>query len=159
MAKVKPKDVPKEERLEMIGEFFDVVVGLKTKKEVIDFFVGMMTPSEALMFARRMQIAKYLLKDCSYDYITDSLGVGKGTVSQVDKWLFERDGAYKNILEKYLSQQKTKGSENKFIKKNNSKKVSPKNNNINEQKKVVGLDRYPGHLLAKQLLGLDYFSN
>ena len=141
MAKIKPKDIPKQNRHKIIGEFFDVVVNLKSKKEVIDFFVGMMTPSEALMFARRMQIAKMLIKGEIYDVIKKELGVGKSTISQVDKWLFERDEAYKKVLKKYLI--------NKKIKYIRTKKT--------KEKKLRGLDRYPGHLLAKQILGLDYF--
>ncbi len=76
-----------------------------------------------------------LIDEEIYNSITETLGVGKGTVSQVDKWLFERDGAYKKILERYLLDKKSK------------------------PRKLKGIDRYPGHLLAKQLLGLDYFSN
>ncbi len=146
MAKIKPKDIPKEKRHKMIGEFFDVVVGLNSKKDVLDFFVGMMTPSEALMFARRMQIAKMLIKEETYDSIKRELGTGKSTISQVDKWLFERNGAYKKILEKYLEQDEISQKKNK-VKKTNGRKG------------MFNLDKHPGHLLAKQLLGLDYFSN
>lgn len=140
MAKIKPYKISKKERQQIIGEFFDVVVKLKTKKEVIDFFVGTMTPSEALMFARRMQIAKLILKEGTYDSIRKELGVGYSTINQVDKWLLKRDESYRKVLEKYLPNDL------------NRKRKNPAHEGIKKK-----LDRYPGHKLAKQLLGLDYF--
>lgn len=132
MAKVKPQNIPKKEREQVIGEFVNVVSHLKSEQEVIDFFVGMMTASEALMFARRMQVARRLLEEYTYDDITREMHVGKSTIAEVDRWLFERDGAYRKILEKQIKR-------------------------IKRQKKLKrheGLDRYPGHRLLKTLLGI-----
>ncbi|NLC31436.1 MAG: hypothetical protein GX765_05305, partial [Candidatus Moranbacteria bacterium] len=55
MGKVQTKNIDKNERYKIIGDFYEIVTNLRTKNEVIGFFMGLLTPSEALMFARRIQ--------------------------------------------------------------------------------------------------------
>ncbi len=40
MAKIRPYKIDREERFEMIGSFYQIVTGLKNKKDVAGFFYG-----------------------------------------------------------------------------------------------------------------------
>ncbi|MCX6763851.1 MAG: YerC/YecD family TrpR-related protein [Candidatus Moranbacteria bacterium] len=97
MPKVKVHLVDKKERYKIIGELFEIICNLRTKQEVIDFLVGLLTSSEALMIARRLQIAKMLIDESSYDYIRKKLKVSHQTIAAVEKWL-EWDDEKKRII-------------------------------------------------------------
>ena len=73
MGKVKYYSINPRERFRIIGEFFEIIAGLRVKKEVVAFLVGLLTPSEALMLARRIQIAKMLLEEKNYENIRKKL--------------------------------------------------------------------------------------
>jgi uncharacterized protein YerC len=87
MPKVKVYNVDSNERYRIIGELFELVANLKTKKEVIDFLIGLFTRSETLMIARRIQIAKMLAEDESYETIRKKLKVSYQTIASVEHWL------------------------------------------------------------------------
>ena len=134
MAKVKVYSIPKKERYQLIGEFFDIVAQLKTKQEIIDFFIGVLTPSESLMMARRIQVAKLLVEDESYAKVKEKMKVSPKTIQNVYHWLNERDEAYKKLILKYLKTSKKK-----------KKRVTYYESE---------LDKYPQHRLMKKILGL-----
>ena len=87
MPKVKVHSVNKNERYRIIGELFELIVNLRTKKEVIDFLIGLFTASEILMIARRIQIAKMLADEASYERIRIKLKVSYATIATVEHWL------------------------------------------------------------------------
>lgn len=87
MAKVKPYEINKKEKNQVINDLFDSIDKLKTKKEIVKFFLGLFTSSEALMLARRIQIAQLLLEGESYDYIMRKLKVSSHTIHRTDQWL------------------------------------------------------------------------
>ena len=74
MAKVRVYDVDRESRYRMVGEFLLAVSKLRTKKDAVSFLVGLLTSSELLMVARRIQIAKLILKNKNYPEIRDEGG-------------------------------------------------------------------------------------
>lgn len=138
MPKVKTYEIDKREKYRIIGEFFDVIAELNSKKEVIDFFIGLLTPSESLMMARRIQIAKMLLEEANYEQISKKLRVGFETINKTDKWLHSGNDDYDNWISKHIS---------------NSDKS--KNKRGNERDRYASLlDRYPGHRLLRDLFGL-----
>lgn len=112
MSKVKVHLVDKKERYRIIEELFEVITNLRTKKEVIDFLVGLLTSSEALMIARRLQIAKMLADEESYDYIQKKLRVSHQTIATVEKWLQNDDSKKKTIIKKLREIKKSAGEKN-----------------------------------------------
>jgi len=130
MAKVRINAVNQDEKYKIVGEFYDIVAGLKTKNEIIKFFVGIFTPSESLMIARRIQIAKLLLEGHNYEVIRKKLKVGFHTITQTHNWL-NKDEEYHRWIEKCFKNKK-------FI-------IVSKNYATNQ------LDKYPGHRLLKEL--------
>lgn len=139
MAKVQTHRIDKKERYEMIGDFYDIVTNLKTKNDVIGFFMGLLTPSEALMFARRIQIATMLLEDKSYADIQKKLKVGTSTIATVHQWLHSDNEQFKKHITAHIQ------------KKQNSNK-KPRKNSIQSHNSF--LDKYPQHKMWKNLFGL-----
>jgi len=78
----------KRDRESVVYGFIDLVTNLKTKTETVDFLLGILTPSEALMLSRRLQIAERLLQEgTTVESIRQELGVGIRTIYGVDRWL------------------------------------------------------------------------
>lgn len=91
MAKIKPHQIDAKQKYIAINNLFEVISVLKTKKEIVDFFLGLFSPSESLMLARRIQIAKMLFEDANYEDIRKALGVGNNTIQKTDQWLHGGD--------------------------------------------------------------------
>ncbi|PIP28248.1 MAG: hypothetical protein COX29_02215 [Candidatus Moranbacteria bacterium CG23_combo_of_CG06-09_8_20_14_all_35_22] len=134
MAKVKVYSIDKKEKVYIIDELFEVLSGLKTKQEIIDFLMDLLTPSEVLMVGRRIQIAKMLVAEESYEIIQKKLRVSHMTISKVEHWLKEDENKSKFISSKIR----------RIIKNKLSEKEKTKNRN--------GLNRYAHHRLLKNLL-------
>lgn len=141
MPKVKVYSVSKEERYKIIGEFFDIVTQLKNKSEVTNFLIGLLTHSESLMMARRIQIAKLIIEGNGYEEIRSKLGVSHQTIGRIDKWLHQNEGAYKEILRKYL-------------KKMEREKDKRKGKSGSHYSPGSLLNRYPQHKFLKDLLDI-----
>ncbi len=142
MPKVKVSSIPKKERMKVVGDFFDVVHGLKTKSDTIDFLVGLLTSSESLMLARRIQVARQLIKGKTYDEIRKKIKVSYQTINGVEQWMNARDGAYKKILLKWMKREQ--------------EKIQRTTRGSKSSRRSYGnlLDRYPQHRFLKDLLGL-----
>jgi len=138
MAKVRIYDVCDEERHELIGNFLESVISLKDRQDVIDFFVGLLTPSELLMISRRIKIAQEILEESSYFDIQEKLGVGSLTVAKTEKWLRKGDEKRQKRIIKAL--QSAKEISNK------------KNKNKDRVASYDPLDKYAYHRFTKELL-------
>ncbi len=119
----------KNEKYKIIGNFFEIVSGLKNKKEVVDFFLGLLTPSEVLMAARRIQIAQMLLEEGNYEIIRKRLKVSNQTITKTDRWL-HRDEDYNRWLKTKLKTREEKRKEIKDV-----------------------LDKYPQYRFLRNILG------
>ncbi|SRR6266567_2869564 len=91
MAKIKPHQIDAKQKYIAIDNLFEVISALKTKKQIVDFFLGLFSPSESLMLARRIQIARMLLDGANYEKIRKDLGVGNSTIQKTDSWLHGGD--------------------------------------------------------------------
>ncbi len=103
MSKVKPHMIDPNEKFQAIDSLFEVISKLKTKQEIVDFFLGLFTASESLMMARRIQIARMLLNEKSYDEIMKKLRVSSQTINATDKWLHKGDEKYTAWLKSRVS--------------------------------------------------------
>ena len=135
MAKVKVSSVSSREKYAIVGEFFEIISVLDSKKEIIDFLVGLLTSSETLMMARRIQIAKMLIGKESYETIREELGVSNQTITKTDNWLNGRSEDYRDWIAKCF------------------KKAEKRIENSQKRKYSRSLlDRYPQHRILKKLL-------
>lgn len=89
MGKVSVYKIDKKEKEKVVDELFEVISELRSKKEVFNFLVGLLTDSETLMIGRRIQIAKMLLDGKSYNQIARKLKVSHMTTGKVERWINE----------------------------------------------------------------------
>lgn len=86
---------PRSEREKLLAKAF---ASLKTEQEVLDFLRDLLTPAEFEEFANRIEIARLLLKDNSYQEIAKEVGTSTTTVTRVAQWLFSGSGGYATVL-------------------------------------------------------------
>lgn len=106
MAKVRTDKINPREKYYVIGKFFDIVSDLGSKREVIDFLIGTLTPSEILMVARRIHIAKMIVGGESYEEIRKQLSVGYQNIASVQRLLQKKNSGYKKQIENQLQKEK-----------------------------------------------------
>ncbi|MFN7088390.1 MAG: YerC/YecD family TrpR-related protein, partial [Candidatus Paceibacteria bacterium] len=87
MPRVQPKSLSQEERTNLLDEFWTMIALLESRDEVKNFFKDLLSETEAIMLARRIQIAKLLLEVISYDEIRQRLKTSETTIAQVHRWL------------------------------------------------------------------------
>ncbi len=137
MSRVQTQEIDRQKRYEIIGDFYEIIANLDSKKEVVGFFMGLLTPGEAVMFARRIQIAKLLLKGETYEDVRKKLSVGLTTVSNVAQWLYGENKEFRDQINAHTRKKKIK---------------KEKDENFMLEK---WLDKYPEHKIMKKLLGID----
>lgn len=99
-------DLPKQKRIQMIGEFYDVINSLKNRSEVRLFFKSLLTPEEIATFMRRIEIAVLLSAKYNYEDIAEILGVGNDKISNVQRALQQDDNGYKIIIKRLIENRK-----------------------------------------------------
>jgi TrpR-related protein YerC/YecD len=114
MSKVKTYSVAKKEKDKITDGLFEAISGLKSKKEVFAFMLGLLTESEILMIGRRIQIAKLLADGESFNNIREKLKASFLTISKVEKWVNEEN---KNdlIIDKIGKRKETKSKNSGYI--------------------------------------------
>lgn len=99
--KVKYHNLSEFEKKKYLGEFYSMVASLRNRDEVKKFFKDLLTLSEVVMISRRIQVAKLLLEGKSYEEIRKDLKVGFANICQVEKWLYNGFGGYKEVISRY----------------------------------------------------------
>ncbi|MEK7080399.1 MAG: YerC/YecD family TrpR-related protein [Patescibacteria group bacterium] len=133
-------EMPKDKRIQMIGEFYDTISSLKDRNEVRLFFKSLLTADEIATLMRRIEIAVLLSAKLTYDEIIKMLGVGKTKVANVHKNLLQDDSGYKIVVKRLIENRKRRL---RRIKKENKGSLSP----MDDVKK-----KYPGYFLLQNLL-------
>ena len=94
--------LPKENRIQMIGEFYDMIDSLKDRNEVRLFIKSLLSADEIASLMRRIEIAVLLAGDFRYDQIIKFLKVGRDKISAVQKNLLQDDSGYKIIVKRLI---------------------------------------------------------
>lgn len=102
MPKVIPSKLPASETNKMLNLLYIKIAALKTKAEVANFLSDLLTESEKIMILRRLQIAKLLLEDCTYQEVRNKLGVGIDTIKNIRHKLEKGQGGYINFIKKIV---------------------------------------------------------
>lgn len=98
MPRIQPRTLSLENRKKLLDELWTMIALLETRDEVKNFFKDLLSETEAIMLARRIQIAKQLLCGAGYEEIRRKLGAGEATIAQVHRWLQSGFGGYRNLL-------------------------------------------------------------
>ncbi len=99
-------DLPKQKRIQMIGEFYDVIDSLKDRTEVRLFFKSLLTADEIATLMRRIETAVLLSANLKYEKIIELLGVSNNKISTVHKNLLQDDSGYKIIIKRLIENRK-----------------------------------------------------
>lgn len=100
--------LPKEKRIQMIGEFYDMIDSLKDRNEVRFFFKSLLSADEIANLMRRIEIAVLLSGNFKYDEIIKTLKVGRDKISNVQKNLIQDDSGYKIIAKRLIENRKNR---------------------------------------------------
>jgi len=133
-------EMPKNKRIQMIGEFYDTIAHLKDRSEVRLFFKSLLSADEIATLMRRIEIAVLLSAKFTYDEIADLIGAGKSKITSVRKNLLQDDSGYKIIIKKLIEDRKKRLIK---IKKESNKSLSPL---------AAAKRKYPGYFLLDNLL-------
>ncbi len=123
MTKVSKKQINQERFADYINNLWSCFVLFNSKEDVRLLFRDLFTHTEYKMFAKRLEIARRLLKEENYRDIQEELAVTSHTISRVAQILEEKGEGYRKankelgaLEEKYYKKQKdkTKNLENPF---------------------------------------------
>lgn len=106
--KVRYSELSEFQRKKYLGEFYSMIAMLRGRDEVKKFFKDLLTLSEVVMISRRIQIAKLLLEGDTYEDIRQNLKVSAATIAQVEKWVNNGFGGYKDVIKRYKKKQPLK---------------------------------------------------
>ena len=98
MPRVQPKTISKEDKRQLLNEFWDLVELARTRRDIENFFRDLLSETEAVMLARRVRIAKMLLDERTYDDIRKTMNTSYVTIASVHRWLQGRNEGYMAIL-------------------------------------------------------------
>lgn len=99
--KVKYSQLSEFQKKKYLGEFYDMVSLLQSRDEAKRFFKDLLTLSEVVMISRRIQIAKMLIAGRTYEEIQKSLKTATATITQVERWLNNGFGGYKEVIKRH----------------------------------------------------------
>lgn len=98
MSRFKIDNLPKEQRIKIIGELYDALGEIQNREQARKVFRDLFTVSEIAMMSRRIKVALLLSENYTFEEISDMVGVSKGTISRVKEKL-ERHGEGFNIMQ------------------------------------------------------------
>lgn len=104
MSRKKPEKIPTKERQQLLREFWTTVSLLGDVDEIQRFFRDLFSETEAVMFARRLKIAKLLMRGKSYGFIEKEMKVSSATIASVHAWLDGGFGGYIRGIQKLESE-------------------------------------------------------
>lgn len=140
MPRVNLKSIDSNSKMKYLDLLWTSISQLKTREETKRFFKDLLSESEAIMLARRIEIAKRLIEGESYDSIAQDLKVGKDTIGRVQRWLVSGFGGYEKAVNGFK-----KELDRRFSKSARRDKSEPYSFNWIKQK-------YPLHFLLFNLL-------
>jgi len=146
MAKFDLGKLNSKQKMELLDLLWTSIEQLKSREEIKNFFKDLLSESESVMLARRIQIAQELLNGKTYQEIMKEFGVGNSTVASVHHWLLSGFGGYEKALKNF----------DKTIKKRLEKIEKAKGNDRKLAKEFGTFaairHKYPMHFLLLNLL-------
>ncbi len=105
MSQVSKYPIRKDVYEEIFETLLETIAGLTTKKEVSAFFNEFLTPTERIMFAKRLATGLLIAKGYDYREICDLLKVSTATISSYSTF-YKYGTGYKEVINKVLRDEK-----------------------------------------------------
>jgi len=99
-----------DERLkdDLTDSLFEAILLLETKEECYRFFQDLATVAEIKALAQRLEVARMLEEDITYNRIAEITGASSATISRVKRCLNYGADGYKLILQRLAENNKLK---------------------------------------------------
>lgn len=115
--------------------FIESVKNTKDSSEVVDLLNDLLSPVEKIMMAKRVAIAFLLLQDkYTYDQISRTLKVSRGTIAKIHATFALQGKGYRKILGDILNRKNAKAALSELL--DVITPLPPKGTNIGEWKKM-----------------------
>lgn len=98
-----------KEQEDLLVGFCRALVELKTPEEAAQFLKDLLSKQEAEMLAKRIEIARLLIKGLTYERIQQLLRVSYGTVARVSQWLATSGEGYRLIVSRVKPEKTVSG--------------------------------------------------
>ena len=98
MPKISTAKISKQEMNKMLSLLYLKIAKLKNKKEIADFLSDILMDSEKVMILRRLQIAKMLMEEKTYEEVRAKLGVGFDNIKTVRHKIDFGSGGYLKFI-------------------------------------------------------------
>lgn len=99
MSQVSKYPLSKEVYNEIFDTFLQTIANLKTKSEVLQFFNEFLTPTERIMFSKRLAAGLLIAEGYSYSEISTLLKTSTTTISTFSSFYKYGEG-YKKVIDK-----------------------------------------------------------
>lgn len=96
MSRYDYRSLSSTQRRQFLNQLAEIVAALARKDKARYFLERLLTESEVVMLARRLQVAEMLVGGLTYEQIQRKLKAGMSTIQGVDRWL--TDAAYEYQL-------------------------------------------------------------
>lgn len=96
----KKHKLAKEEQQKLLLELCHALVVVKRLEEAANLLIDLFSKQEIEMIAKRLKIAKLLMKGKTYDQVCKELKVSSQTVARVGGWLDQAGAGYRLIIER-----------------------------------------------------------
>lgn len=93
----------RNERNESIDTLFRAILSLENLDECYRFFGDLLTVQEVSAFAQRLQVARMLSENATYETIRSEIATSSSTITRVNTELRYGSGGYKMVLERLKS--------------------------------------------------------
>ncbi len=99
MSQVSKYPIQKEVYNEIFDTFLQTIAGLTTKGEVLSFFNEFLTPTEKIMFSKRLAAGLLIAEGFDYKEITNLLKTSSATISSFSSF-YKYGKGYRKIIDK-----------------------------------------------------------
>ena len=83
----------------ILDELFEAILSLEVLDECYNFFSDLFTMQELTTFAQRLQVAKLLYEEHTYEMVRKQFPVSNATITRVSTALHYGRGGYRKVLE------------------------------------------------------------
>ena len=90
----------RNERNESIDTLFRAILSLENLDECYRFFGDLLTVQEVSAFAQRLQVARMLSENATYETIRAEIATSSSTITRVNTELRYGSGGYKMVLDR-----------------------------------------------------------
>ena len=106
MTRLPKRSLPIPTKEKILENFTIFLNSLEGKKEFDDFCLFFLSRTERLVFAKRLQIAIFLIEGYNYQQIREVLDTSSGTISRISEMLRKQGEIAKLIDEVFIAPQK-----------------------------------------------------